>query len=56
MCRTHHEEDRGHLKSLGVQTIIQPEFEAALTIVAKLLADFGLTDEEITGKNAAVEN
>ncbi len=50
MCRTHHEEDRGHLKSLGVQTIIQPEFEAALTIVAKLLADFGLTDEEITGK------
>ncbi len=50
MCRTHHEEDRGHLKSLGVQIIIQPEFEAALTIVAKLLADFGLTDEEITGK------
>lgn len=50
MCRTHHEEDRGHLKSLGVQIIVQPEFEAALTIVAKLLADFGLTDEEITGK------
>lgn len=50
MCRTHHEEDRGHLKSLGVQTIIQPEFEAALTIVAKLLADFGLSDDEITGK------
>lgn len=50
MCRTHHEEDRGHLKSLGVQIIIQPEFEAALTIVAKLLADFGLSDDEITGK------
>ena len=29
MCRTHHEEDRGHLKSLGVQTIIQPEFEGS---------------------------
>lgn len=50
ICRTHHEEDQRHLKSLGVQTIIQPEFEAALTIVAKLLTDFGVSQEEAAGK------
>lgn len=50
ICRTHHEEDQRYLKSLGVQTLIQPEFEAALTIVAKLLTDFGITQEEAAGK------
>lgn len=50
ICRTHHEEDQRHLKSLGVQTIIQPEFEAALTIVNKLLNDFGIPEEEMAGK------
>lgn len=50
ICRTHHEEDQRLLKSLGVQTIIQPEFEAALTIVAKLLSDFGISEDEVSGK------
>ncbi len=50
ICRTHHEEDQRHLKSLGVQTLVQPEFEAALTIVTKLLTDFNIPDEEIAGK------
>lgn len=50
ICRTHHEEDQRHLKSLGVQTIVQPEFEAALTIVTKLLTDFGVASDEIAGK------
>lgn len=50
ICRTHHEEDQRHLKSLGVQTVIQPEFEAALTIVGRLLNTFGVEDEEIAGK------
>lgn len=50
ICRTHHEEDQRHLKSLGVQTVIQPEFEAALTIVNKLLNDFGVPPEEMAGK------
>lgn len=50
ICRTHHEEDQRHLKSLGVQTIIQPEFEAALSIVNKLLTNFGISDEETQGK------
>lgn len=49
-CRTHHEEDQPYLKSLGVQTVIQPEFEAALTISEKLLSEFGVEQEGIAGK------
>ena len=43
ICRTHHEEDQKYLKSLGVQTIVQPEFEAALSVINKLLPEFGVT-------------
>lgn len=50
ICRTHYESDQPRLKSLGVQTIVQPEFEAALTIINKLFNDFGVPDEEISGK------
>lgn len=50
ICRTHHEEDQKDLKALGVTTVIQPEFEAALSIVERLLSDFGATIEEISGK------
>ncbi len=50
ICRTHHEEDQRYLKSLGVHTLVQPEFEAALSIVERLLADFGVSPEEISGK------
>ena len=50
ICRTHHEEDQRHLKSLGVQTLVQPEFEAALSIVTKLLTDYGIPQDEIAGK------
>lgn len=50
ICRTHHEEDQRHLKSLGVHTIVQPEFEAALSIVEKLLTDFGVAVDDISGK------
>ncbi len=55
ICRTHHEADQRHLKSLGVQTLIQPEFEGALTIVAKLFGDFGISDEESAGKIARLK-
>ncbi|OGG01866.1 hypothetical protein A2Z33_01280 [Candidatus Gottesmanbacteria bacterium RBG_16_52_11] len=41
-CRTHFEEDQQLLKELGVHTVIQPEFEAALTLTGKLLSDFGV--------------
>lgn len=49
-CRTHFEEDQPILKSLGVQTIIQPEFEAALSIINRILGDFGISPEDISGK------
>lgn len=50
ICRTHHEEDQARLKSLGVATIIQPEFEAAVTVVRRLLSDFGVPPGEQSGK------
>lgn len=50
LCRTHHEEDQPHLKSLGVQTVIQPEFEAAVTIAERLLGEYGVEQEGIAGK------
>ncbi len=50
ICRTHHEEDQARLKALRVEIIVQPEFEAAISIVNKLLSEFGLVPEEIDGK------
>lgn len=50
ICRTHHEEDQPYLKSLGVQTVIQPEFEAAVTIAERLLSEYGVEEEGIAGK------
>lgn len=50
ICRSHHEEDQGRLKSLGVTTIIQPEFEAAISIVERLLPEFGVSPDDISGK------
>ncbi len=50
ICRTHHEEDQKYLKSLGVDAVIQPEFEAALSIVERLLPSFGVADADVAGK------
>ena len=50
ICRTHREENQASLKALRVQTVIQPEFEAALAIVRKLLSEFGVEENEISGK------
>lgn len=50
ICRSHHEEDQARLKSLGVTTIIQPEFEAAVTIVERLLPEFGVSPDDVSGK------
>jgi CPA2 family monovalent cation:H+ antiporter-2 len=50
MCRTHHEEDQVRLKTLGVATIVQPEFEAALSLVTKLFREYAISEEEIPGK------
>lgn len=50
ICRTHHEEDQAILKSLGVMTVVQPEFEAALSIVERLFRDYGVSDGDVSGK------
>ncbi len=50
ICRTHHEEDQKWLKSLGVSLIVQPEFEAALSVINRLLGELGLTQDDIAGK------
>lgn len=50
LCRCHHEEDQRHLKSLGVHTIVQPEFEAAISIVSRVLTDFGIAADDLSGK------
>jgi len=50
ICRTHHEEDQKDLKSLGVDSVVQPEFEAAISIVERLLSSYGVSDEDIAGK------
>jgi monovalent cation:H+ antiporter-2, CPA2 family len=48
--RSHHEEDAEKLKSLGARTVIQPEFEAALTLTQKILTLFNVEEKEIEGK------
>jgi CPA2 family monovalent cation:H+ antiporter-2 len=50
ICRTHHEEDQSRLKSLGVETIVQPEFEAAVSIVTRILSARGDSPDDISGK------
>lgn len=50
LCRTHADEDIKKLKGLGVEIIVQPEFEAAISIVEKLLQVFNINNEEISGK------
>ena len=49
-CRTHREGDQKLLKALGATYIIQPEFEASLSITDKLLKLFGISGEDINGK------
>ncbi|OGG26989.1 hypothetical protein A2960_02480 [Candidatus Gottesmanbacteria bacterium RIFCSPLOWO2_01_FULL_39_12b] len=50
ICRSHHEEDKKILLSLGVKLVVQPEFEAAVTMVGKLLQMFNIEEKEIAGK------
>lgn len=49
-CRTHFEEDLRRLKSLGVEVIVQPEFEAAITLIEKILWIFHTSPMEISEK------
>jgi CPA2 family monovalent cation:H+ antiporter-2 len=50
ITRIHRKDDQQRLKSLGVDLVVQPEFEASLTIIKKVLFAFKLSREEILGK------
>lgn len=47
ISRAHREEDRLRLSTLGVDSVIQPEFEAALSIIHRILQGYGLDKEEV---------
>lgn len=46
ICRSHFEEDRERLLTIGAKSVVQPEFEAGLSIAYKLLEYFGYSHEE----------
>lgn len=50
ICRTHFEEDQKILKALGVNSVVQPEFEAALSIIHRIYQKIGHGGEEIMRK------
>ncbi|MCJ7804620.1 cation:proton antiporter [Patescibacteria group bacterium] len=50
ISRIHQKEAFSRLKTLGVACLIQPEFEAALSIIHRVLQFFGVDKEEIAGK------
>ncbi len=50
ISRIHHKEDQARLKALGVKTIIQPEFEASLSMIHRILQTYGLEKEEVSKK------
>ncbi len=50
ICRTHREKDQARLKALGVETVIQPEFEASLSMIHRVLQKMGIEREEVANK------
>lgn len=47
IARAHHERDRQTLTDLGAQAVIQPEFEASLSIIHRVLQAFDKPKEEV---------
>ncbi|MCX6726079.1 MAG: cation:proton antiporter [Candidatus Shapirobacteria bacterium] len=50
ISRIHQKEAFSRMKTLGVISLIQPEFEGALSIIHRVLQIFGVDKEEIAGK------
>ena len=48
--RVHHEGEQRRMKDLGVEVVVQPEFEASLSIIRRILHWRGLDNEEIARK------
>lgn len=50
LTRVHREVDQSRMKDLGVEVVVQPEFEASLSIVRRVLLWKGLSREDIANK------
>jgi len=50
ISRIHHQEDQKRLKALGVTAVIQPEFEASLSIIRRVLHYSGVEKDEVAKK------
>src|SRR3989344_800456 len=50
LSRVHRDEDRHMIKDLGAEVVVQPEFEASLSIIRRVLLWKGLDREEIARK------
>lgn len=48
ICRSHFEEDKERLQAAGAQKVIQPEFEAGLSIISEILVLFKREPQEIS--------
>lgn len=49
-CRTHSEDNQAILKAYGATSVIQPEFEASISIADKILKIYGESQDIILGK------
>lgn len=50
ISRVHHQEDQARLKALGVEKVIQPEFEASLSIIHRVLHFLNIPSDQIGSK------
>ena len=50
ISRLHQGKEQSRLKALGVTSVIQPEFETALSIIHRVLQFFGVSREEVSNK------
>lgn len=50
ISRITREGDQRRMKDLGAEIVVQPEFEAALSIIKRILVSFNLSNEEISEK------
>lgn len=50
ICRIHHQEDKNWIKAMGVRTVIQPEFEASLSIIHRVMQDLGMDKVDVSDK------
>lgn len=56
IARAHRPEDRDRLTGLGAQAVIQPEFEASLSIIHRILQEIGVSREVVSQTVRAIRS